>query len=79
MNKRRFLLGIIWSFVLFLGVDAPELAVCEPAKPEFMLKLMGVNRTLDLWKLYEEWAHTVEQRRDGRVKFDFTSLLELGL
>jgi TRAP-type C4-dicarboxylate transport system substrate-binding protein len=79
VNKRRFLLGIIWSFVLFLGVDAPELAVCEPAKPEFTLKLMGVNRTLDPCKLYEEWAHTVEQRSDGRVKFDFTSLPELGL
>jgi TRAP-type C4-dicarboxylate transport system substrate-binding protein len=43
------------------------------------LHLEGVNRTLDPCKLYEEWAHTVEQRSDGRVKFDFTSLSGLGL
>jgi TRAP-type transport system periplasmic protein len=79
VNKRRFFLGIISSFVLFLGMGAQELTAREPAKPEFKLKLMGVNRTLDPWKLYEEWAHTVEQRSDGRVKFDFTSLPELGL
>jgi TRAP-type C4-dicarboxylate transport system substrate-binding protein len=40
---------------------------------------MGINRTLDPWKLYEEWAHAVEKRTEGRVKFEFTSLPELGL
>jgi TRAP-type C4-dicarboxylate transport system substrate-binding protein len=79
MNKRRFLLGIICSFMLFLGVGAQELSVREATKPEVRLKPMGVNRTLDPWKLYEEWAHTIEQRSNGRVKFDFTSLPELGL
>ncbi len=79
MKKKRFLPSLIWSLVLFLGVGVQELTAREPAKPEFKLKLMGVNRTLDPWKLYEEWAHSVEQRSDGRLKFDFTSLPELGL
>jgi TRAP-type transport system periplasmic protein len=79
VKKKRFLPSLIWSLVLFLGVGVQELTAREPAKPEFKLKLMGVNRTLDPWKLYEEWAHTVEQRSDGRLKFDFTSLPELGL
>jgi TRAP-type C4-dicarboxylate transport system substrate-binding protein len=79
VKKKRFLPSLIWSLVLFLGVGVQELTAREPAKPEFKLKLMGVNRTLDPWKLYEEWAHSVEQRSDGRLKFDFTSLPELGL
>ncbi len=79
MKKKRFVPSLIWSLVLFLGVGVQELTAREPAKPEFKLKLMGVNRTLDPWKLYEEWAHSVEQRSDGRLKFDFTSLPELGL
>jgi TRAP-type transport system periplasmic protein len=79
MIKRRFLLGIIWSLVLFLGVGAQELMAGEPTKPEFTLKLMGINRTLDPWKLYEEWAQSVEKRTNGRVKFELTSLPELGL
>jgi hypothetical protein len=79
MIKRRFLLGIIWSLVLFLGVGARELMAGEPTKPEFTLKLMGINRTLDPWKLYEEWAQSVEKRTNGRVKFELTSLPELGL
>ena len=29
MNKRRFLLGIICSFILFLGVGAQELSARE--------------------------------------------------
>jgi hypothetical protein len=51
MNKRRFLLGIICSFILFLGVGAEELSAREATKPAVRLKLMGVNRTLDPWKL----------------------------
>jgi hypothetical protein len=78
MIKRRFLLSIIWSLVLFLGVGAQELMAGEPTKPEFTLKLMGINRTLDPWKLYEEWAQSVEKRTNGRVKFELTSLPELG-
>jgi TRAP-type C4-dicarboxylate transport system substrate-binding protein len=39
---------------------------------------MGINRTLDPWKLYEEWAQSVEKRTDGRVQFEMTSLPELG-
>ena len=40
---------------------------------------MGINRTLDPWKLYEEWAQSVEKRTNGRVQFELTSLPELGL
>ena len=40
---------------------------------------MGINRTLDPWKLYQEWAQTVEKRTNGRVQFDLVSLPELGL
>jgi TRAP-type C4-dicarboxylate transport system substrate-binding protein len=79
MIKRRFLLVIIWSLLLFLGVGAQELMAGEPTKPEFTLKLIGINRTLDPWKLYDEWAQSVEKRTSGRVKFELTSLPELGL
>jgi TRAP-type C4-dicarboxylate transport system substrate-binding protein len=79
MNKRRFLLGVICPFILFLGVGAQELSAREAIKPAVRLKLMGVNRTLDPWKLYEEWAQSVERRTNGRVKFELTSLPELGL
>ena len=40
---------------------------------------MGINRTLDPWKLFQEWAQTVEKRTNGRVQFELTSLPELGL
>jgi TRAP-type C4-dicarboxylate transport system substrate-binding protein len=53
--------------------------VAQPARAEFKLKLMGINRTLDPWKLYEEWTQTVEKRTNGRVQFEMTSLPELGL
>jgi TRAP-type transport system periplasmic protein len=74
-----------WFFVvlgvlrLFFGVDTRDTSAGEAAKPEFTLKLMGINRTLDPWKLFEEWAQSVEKRTNGRVRFDFTSLPELGL
>ena len=45
---------------------------------EFKLKLMGINRAVDNFKAYEEWARMVEQRTNGRVKFELTSLPELG-
>jgi predicted nuclease of restriction endonuclease-like RecB superfamily len=40
---------------------------------------MGIHRPLDPWELYEEWAQSVEKRTNGRVKFELTSLPELGL
>jgi TRAP-type C4-dicarboxylate transport system substrate-binding protein len=79
MKRTVVVLGIIVSLILFLGLGGREISAGEPAKPQFKLKLMGINRTLDPWKLYEEWAHAVEKRTDGRVKFEFTSLPELGL
>jgi TRAP-type C4-dicarboxylate transport system substrate-binding protein len=63
--------------ILLLGTGTWTAA--QPAKAQFKLKLMGINRTLDPWKLYEEWAQSVEKRTDGRVQFEFTSLPELGL
>jgi TRAP-type C4-dicarboxylate transport system substrate-binding protein len=52
--------------------------VAQPAK-EFKLKLMGINRAVDNFKAYEKWGRVVEQRTEGRVKFEVTSLPELGL
>ena len=40
---------------------------------------MGINRTLDPWKLFQDWAQAVEKRTNGRVQFELTSLPELGL
>jgi TRAP-type C4-dicarboxylate transport system substrate-binding protein len=78
--KRTWLFFTIIGFpILFLGVNAPEISPGEPAKPEFSLKLMGINRTLDPWKLYEEWTQSVEKRTNGRLRFELTSLPELGL
>lgn len=51
----------------------------QPARAALKLKLMGINRTLDPWKLYEEWAQSVEKRTSGRVQCELTSLPELGL
>ncbi|MBI3325678.1 MAG: TRAP transporter substrate-binding protein DctP [Nitrospinae bacterium] len=79
MKKTMFLLAIITACSLLLVTGVRELPAGEPAKPQWKLKLMGINRTLDPWKLYEEWAHTVEKRTEGQVKFEFTSLPELGL
>jgi len=79
MKRPWVLVGVIVSLILLVGVGTHDLLAGEGAKPEFTLKLMGINRTLDPWKLYEEWAHSVEKRSSGRVKFDFTSLPELGL
>jgi TRAP-type transport system periplasmic protein len=78
--KRIWLFFTVSGFlILLLGVNARNLSPGEPAKPEFTLKLMGINRTLDPWKLYEEWAQSVEKRTNGRVTFELTSLPELGL
>jgi TRAP-type transport system periplasmic protein len=79
MHTTGVLLGIVACLTLLLGPGVQEVSPGEPAKPEFTLKLMGINRTLDPWKLFEEWAQSVEKRSNGRVKFEFTSLPELGL
>jgi TRAP-type transport system periplasmic protein len=79
MNSTRVLVSLVVCAVLLLGVGPQVIAPGEPAKNEFILKLMGINRTLDPWKLYEEWAQSVERRTNGRVKFELTSLPELGL
>jgi TRAP-type transport system periplasmic protein len=79
MKRTRVLASVVVCVVLLLGVAPRDISPGEPAKPEFTLKLMGINRTLDPWKLFEEWAQSVEKRTNGRVKFEFTSLPELGL
>jgi TRAP-type transport system periplasmic protein len=79
MKRTWLFVTIIGWLSLWLGVNTPDISAGEAAKPEFTLKLMGINRTLDPWKLFEEWAQSVEKRTNGRVKFEFTSLPELGL
>jgi TRAP-type transport system periplasmic protein len=79
MHTTGVRLGVVACLILLLGPGVREVSPGEPAKPEFTLKLMGINRTLDPWKLFEEWAQSVEKRTNGRVKFEFTSLPELGL
>jgi TRAP-type C4-dicarboxylate transport system substrate-binding protein len=79
MRKTGVQVGLTVVLILSIGLAMPPLWAGEAAKPEFTLKLMGINRTLDPWKLYEEWAHSVEKRSHGRVKFELTSLPELGL
>jgi TRAP-type C4-dicarboxylate transport system substrate-binding protein len=76
-QQMRSLLGMAGALLLLLGTGT--WSVAQQAKAEFKLKLMGINRTLDPWKLYEEWAQTVEKRTNGRVQFEMTSLPELGL
>ena len=57
MKRTRVLASVVVGVVLLLGVAPQDTSAGEPAKPEFTLKLMGINRTLDPWKLFEEWAH----------------------
>jgi len=79
MRRIAFLLGVLGLLVLLAGVWTPATVVAQAPKAEFKLKLMGINRTLDPWKLFQEWAQTVEKRTNGRVQFELTSLPELGL
>src|SRR4030095_1061246 len=81
MSMRRIVvvLGVLGLFVLLGSVWRPQAVVAQGPKAEFKLKLMGINRTLDPWKLDQEWAQTVEKRTNGRVQFELTSLPELGL
>lgn len=79
MRRIAFLLGVLGLFMLLGGVWRPATVTAQATKAEFKLKLMGINRTLDPWKLYQDWAQTVEKRTSGRVQFELTSLPELGL
>jgi len=72
------LLAVATLAVLLAGAWRPEPVAAQAGKAEFKLKLMGIGRTLDPWKLYQDWAQTVEKRTSGRVQFELTSLPELG-
>ena len=71
------MLGILALLLLVVGLGQPVDA--QAPKAEFKLKLMGINRTLDPWKLFQDWAQAVEKKTNGRVQFELTSLPELGL
>ena len=73
----RHILSVLLGLISLCG--ASTWTVAQPARAEFKLKLMGINRTLDPWKLYEEWTQSVEKRSNGRIQFELTSLPELGL
>jgi TRAP-type C4-dicarboxylate transport system substrate-binding protein len=77
---RRFAcaLPVIGMLVLAAAVWEPAPVTAQAPKAEFKLKLMGINRTLDPWKLFQDWAQAVEKRTNGRVHFELTSLPELG-
>jgi TRAP-type transport system periplasmic protein len=66
---------------LALTVTVAEMpaAMAQSSQPEFKFKLMGVNRTQDQFKLFQEWGKTIEKRSNGRVQIEFTSLPELGM
>jgi TRAP-type C4-dicarboxylate transport system substrate-binding protein len=70
--------AILGALLVLLGVGRWLPAVAQPARPDFTLKLMGINRTVPQYRLWEEYAQTVTKRTNGRVKFEFTSLPELG-
>jgi TRAP-type C4-dicarboxylate transport system substrate-binding protein len=72
------LLAVVALLVLVAGAWWPAPVTAQAPKAEFKLKLMGINRTLDPWKLFQEWAQAVEKRTNGRVQFELTSLPELG-
>jgi TRAP-type C4-dicarboxylate transport system substrate-binding protein len=78
MHRIFSCLTSVGALVLLLGAGWWAPAIAQPAKPDFTLKLMGINRSVPQYRLWEEWAQTVEKRTNGRVKFEFTSLPELG-
>jgi TRAP-type C4-dicarboxylate transport system substrate-binding protein len=79
MQRTLYGLASLVVLVLCLSLGQWTPAAAQPAKPDFTLKLMAINRTVTQYKLWEEWARAVEQRANGRLKFEFTSLPELGL
>ena len=78
-RRTACLLGVLAVLVLLAGLGGPAPVDAQAPKAEFKLKLMGINRTLDPWKLFQDWAQAVEKRTSGRVQFELTSLPELGL
>jgi TRAP-type C4-dicarboxylate transport system substrate-binding protein len=80
-SSRRLgcLLVVLASVLVVVSLGGPPGATAQAPKAEFKLKLMGINRALDPWKLYQDWAQVVEKRTSGRVQFELTSLPELGL
>jgi TRAP-type transport system periplasmic protein len=79
MNRTTALIGLIACLMLTLMMEIRFTSAGEPAKSPITLKLMAINRTVSQYKLWEEWAQAVEKRANGQVKFEFTSLPELGL
>jgi TRAP-type transport system periplasmic protein len=79
MRKTTVLAALITCLALILILDRRLTPAGEPAISPIKLKLMAINRTVTQYKLWEEWAQAVEKRANGRVKFEFTSLPELGL
>ena len=79
MRRIAWLLGVVATLVLLTSLWPADPVVAQAPKAEFKLKLMGINRTLDPWKLYQDWAQVVEKRTNGRVQFELTSLPELAL
>jgi TRAP-type C4-dicarboxylate transport system substrate-binding protein len=79
MRKATVLTVLILSLGLILILGLRFTPAGEPAKSPITLKLMAINRTVTQYKLWEEWAQAVEKRANGQVKFEFTSLPELGL
>ena len=73
------LLALPTLLVLIAALGMPVSLDAQASKAEFKLKLMGINRTLDPWKLFQDWAQAVEKKTNGRVQFEMTSLPELGL
>ena len=72
-------LCLVTLLLVLAGLWSPPPVTAQAPKPaEFKLKLMGINRTLDPWKLFEECAKSVEKKTNGRVQFELTSLPELG-
>lgn len=79
MRGRRSWLSTLGVPLFLLASGGWSTIVAQSAKPDFTLKFMAINRTVTQYKLWEEWARAVEQRANGRLKFEFTSLPELGL
>lgn len=77
MKRTMSVLSMVTALCLLLGTGT--WTVAQQPRAEFKLKLMGINRTLDPWKLYEDWTQSVQKRTNGRVQFELTSLPELGL
>ncbi|MGH7372774.1 MAG: TRAP transporter substrate-binding protein DctP [Candidatus Rokuibacteriota bacterium] len=78
-RSAAYMLGVLGCLVLLAALGRPGPVGAQAPKAEFKLKLMGINRTLDPWKLFQEWAQAVEKRTSGRVQFELTSLPELSL